>query len=123
MSTDRWHNLASKGARRQRLLWASTSTKDPAYSDTYYVDALVGPNTVDTMTLETFRAYLDHGRPETMITKNGRSREMVDSLAPIGIDFPGIAQELEDDGVRLFAESFDKAVKTIADRRRRRKNG
>ena len=89
----------------------------------HYVDPLVGPHTVDTMTLETFRGYLEHGNPEVRITRNGRSHEVMAELAPLGIDFAQVTRELEDEGVRLFAESFDKALRSIADRRRTLKAG
>ncbi len=116
---DRWQVLAAKGARPQRLLWASTSTKDPAYPDTYYADALVGPDSVDTMTPETFRAYRDHGSPEVRITQGfDRAREELASLAKLGIDFAAVTRELEDEGVRAFEESHRRALGTIADKRR-----
>ena len=115
---DRFRRLESSGAKRQRLLWASTSTKDPAYPDTYYAEALIGPHTVDTMTLETFRAYQDHGKPEVRLTKNGRAKEMVAALAGLGIDFTRVTDELENEGIRLFSDSFDKALASIADKRR-----
>jgi transaldolase len=115
---DRFRRLEASGARRQRLLWASTSSKDPAYPDTYYVEALIAPHTVDTMTLETFRAYIDHGKPEVRLTKDGRAREMIGALAGFGIDFDRVADELENEGIRLFAESYDKAVASIAEKRR-----
>ncbi len=116
---DRWQRVASKVARPQRLLWASTSPKSPEYPDVYYVDALIGPHTVDTMTPETFRAYIDHGHPEVRLTKDReRAHELIQNLAKMGIDFPKITQELENEGVRLFAESFDKALESIAEKRR-----
>jgi len=123
MSAETWRKLVSKGARRQRLLWASTSPKDPAYPDTHYVDALVGPHTVDTMTIETIRGYIDHGIPEVHITQNGRSHEVMAELTALGIDFTQVTRDLEEEGVRLFAESFDKALRSIADKRRTLKAG
>jgi transaldolase len=118
VQSDRFRRLEASGAHRQRLLWASTSTKDPAYPDTYYVEALIGPHTIDTMTLESFRAYLDHGKPDVRLTKNGRAKEMVAALGDLGIDFARVTDELENEGIRLFAESFDKAIATIAEKRR-----
>jgi transaldolase len=123
MSTKRWRDLASKGARRQRLLWGSSSAKDPAYPDTYYVDALVGPHTIDTMPLETFRAYIDHGKPEVRLTPDGSARQLLDSLETIGLDFARITDELEEEGVRAFAQSFDRALASIAGKRRLLKPG
>jgi transaldolase len=118
VESDRFRRLEGSGARRQRLLWASTSTKDPAYPDTYYAEALIAPHTIDTMTLETFRAYLDHGKPEVRLTKDGRAREMVAALAAFGIDIDRVTDELENDGIRLFSESYEKAVASIAEKRR-----
>ena len=115
---DRFRRLEGSGAGRQRLLWASTSSKDPAYPDTYYAEALIAPHTIDTMTLETFRAYIDHGKPEVRLTKNGRAKEMITALADVRIDFTKITDELENEGIRLFADSYDKAVASIADKRK-----
>ncbi len=118
-ASERWQALAAKGARPQRLLWASTSTKDPAYPDVYYADALVGPDSVDTMTPETFRAYRDHGSPEVRITEElDRARDDLASLARAGIDLAAVTRELEDEGVRSFEESHRRALATIADKRR-----
>lgn len=120
LARDRWKTLAAKGARPQRLLWASTSTKDPRYPDTYYAEALVGPDTVDTMTPATFRAYLDHGRPEPRIARDrSRVREQCGALGALGIDLGRVTDELEDEGVASFAESFRASTKAIADKRRR----
>jgi transaldolase len=115
---EQFERLASKGARRQRVLWASTSTKDPSYPDTYYADALIGPHTVDTMTLETFRAYMDHGNPEERLTRDlPRAHHELAELETLGIRVATITDELENDGIRLFDESFDKAVASIAKKR------
>lgn len=114
-----WHVLAAKGARPQRVLWASTSTKDPAYPDVYYPEALVGPNTIDTMTVETLRAYRDHGNPEVRLpVEIERAREDLASLGELGIDFGAVTCELENEGVAAFAESHRRALRTIADKRR-----
>lgn len=118
LAGDRWKALAARGARPQRLLWASTSTKDPSYPDTYYVDALVGPNTVDTMTPASMRAYLDHGDPEPRIaTDLERARRQMESLRQLGIDFAHVAEQLEDEGVASFTKSFHEAVRSIGDKR------
>jgi transaldolase len=118
VASDRFRRLEASGARRQRLLWASTTPKDPAYPDTYYAEALIGPHTIDTMALETFRASVVHGKPEVRLTKNGRAKETVAALGGVGIDIQRVTNELENEGIRLFAESFDKAVSSIADKRR-----
>jgi transaldolase len=114
----RWQALMAKGARPQRLLWASTSTKDPTYPDTYYAEALVGAETVDTMTIETLRAYRDHGRPEIRIAQGRDPRGDITALKAIGVDFDTVTRELEEEGVRAFTESHEQALATIAERRR-----
>jgi transaldolase len=122
MAEDDWQSLASKGARAQRLLWGSTSTKDPAYPDIYYAEALVGPGTVDTMTMETFRAYIDHGHPETRLTQSvDIAYEELAALSSVGVDLDKATKQLEDEGVRAFAESHDKSLAMIAERRRARR--
>lgn len=118
-ASPRWQRLAAKGARPQRLLWASTSPKDPAYPDLYYVEALIGPQTVDTMTLDCFRAYLDHGQPEVRLPRNIElAHKQIAALATLAIDFDRILEQLEEEGVALFAESYAKALSSIAEKRR-----
>jgi transaldolase len=112
-----WRKLVAQGARRQRLLWASTSTKDPAYPPLYYVDALTGPHTVDTVTLETLRTYLEKGRPEVRITDDAGAKPALAELRALGIDLRRVTDELEDEGVRLFAESYDKALRAVDEKR------
>lgn len=117
---ERWQRLASRGARPQRLLWGSTSPKDPRYPDVYYVEALVGSQTVDTMTPECFRAYLDHGSPELRLPRDReRAHQQIAGLATLGIDLQEVTQNLEEEGVASFAASFDKAMQSIAAKRQR----
>jgi len=117
--SERWQRLAASGARPQRLLWASTSPKDPRYPDLMYAEALIGPDTVDTMTKETFHAFAERGRPEARLPLGrDEAREHVAALAALGIDLPRVADELEEEGIRLFAASFDGALATIAEKRR-----
>jgi transaldolase len=117
---ERFRALAAHGARPQRLLWASTSTKDPAYPDVYYVEALVGRDTVSTMPLETFRAYVDHGQPEERLGRDrALAHEQMTALAKLGIDFDVVARALEDEGVEAFAASFEKSIRDIDEKRRR----
>ena len=106
--TPRWDRLAKAGARPQRPLWASTSTKDPRYPDVYYVEALVAPRTVNTLPPETFAAYRDHGRPAVRIQRGHRRRRRPSSRRwpTCGIDLAAITRELEDDGVAKFAASY-----------------
>ncbi|HTR89972.1 MAG TPA: transaldolase [Solirubrobacteraceae bacterium] len=103
----RWQFLAAKGARPQRVLWASTSTKNPAYSDTLYVDELIGPDTVNTMPLDTIRAYQDHGGPEPRLERDlPEARALFARLAAAGVDYQDVTDTLEREGVQKFAASF-----------------
>lgn len=119
IASERWKRLAAKGARPQRLLWASTSPKNPAYRDLHYADALVGADTIDTMTRETIKAFLDHGAPEPRLGE-GRDRvhEDLAALAKLGIDLERVTDQLEDEGVASFAASYEKAIRSIAEKRR-----
>ena len=115
----RWKALEAKGARRQKPLWASTSTKDPSLSDLYYVEALIAPDSVDTMPPETFGAYRDHGDPKVRI-RDGRDEADADfrALKDLGISIDQVAAELEDEGVKKFSDSFDSLMTTIGEKRR-----
>jgi transaldolase len=107
LGTPRWDRLAKAGARPQRPLWASTSTKDPRYPDVYYVEALVAPRTVNTLPPETFSAYRDHGRPAVRIQSGmAAAQAQLKALADVGIDLARVTQDLEDDGVAKFAASY-----------------
>jgi transaldolase len=107
-SGPRWEALAAKGARVQRPLWASTSTKNPAYSDLLYVDELIGPRTVNTMPDATIETFLDHGTvARTLDADPAEAREVLERLAAVGIDFDDVAATLEREGVASFAKSFD----------------
>jgi transaldolase len=106
LGTPRWDRLAKAGARPQRPLWASTSTKDPRYADVYYVEALVAPRTVNTMPPETFVAYRDHGRPAVRIQEGiAQAPAQLKALAAAGIDLATVTRELEEEGVARFAAS------------------
>jgi len=112
--SDRFRKLAQKGVAVQRPLWASTSTKDPAYPDLYYVEALVGPDTVDTIPPETFAAYKDHGDPKVRIEEDlDGARAAFRGIAELGIDESAVSQELEDEGIRKFADSFGQLLKAV----------
>jgi len=117
--TERWKKLTAKGARPQRLLWASTSTKNPKYSDTMYVDPLIGADTVNTMPMETVDAYRDHGKPAARITEDltGALRKLV-QLKEIGIDLAAATKQLEDEGVKKFVEPFDKLLASLETKRK-----
>lgn len=104
----RWDALARDGARVQRPLWASTSTKDPALPDIYYVEALIAPNTVNTLPPDTFKAYAHHGRPEVRITEQtvSEAKERLATLAGAGFNLEDVTQALETEGVEKFSTSF-----------------
>lgn len=109
-----WQALASKGAQPQRLLWASTSTKDPSYPDVMYVEALIGDNTVNTLPLKTLNAYRDHGVPTASLEDElEQSTAILNSLAGIGIDMEAIAQQLEEEGLGKFIKPFDILLETM----------
>ena len=113
-SGSRWDALRSAGAAVQRPLWASTSTKDPRYRDTMYVEELIGPATVNTMPVATFEEFRDHGKAELTLQKDvDGARHVLDRLAMIGIDLAAITQELEDEGVAGFAKSFRESIESL----------
>jgi len=113
-STDRWKKLAGKGAHTQRVLWASTSTKNPAYPDVMYIEELIGPDTVNTIPPATLDAYRDHGHPRTTLTENiADAKKVMDTLPTVGISMKEVTDKLTDDGVKLFSEAFDKLLQAI----------
>ena len=116
-SGPRWEALAAKGARPQRPLWASTSTKNPAYPDLLYVDNLIGADTVNTMPEATLDAFMDHGVLARTIDQDvAAARAAIDGLAGYGIDFADVARVLEDEGVAAFAKSFDELIQALTDK-------
>jgi transaldolase len=116
-SGPRWEALAAKGARLQRPLWASTSTKNPAYPDLAYVDTLIGPDTVNTMPEGTIADFLDHGTvARTVDTGVDAAQQLMASLAAAGIDMEDVAQTLEAEGVASFAKSFDELMQSLSDK-------
>jgi transaldolase len=113
----RWQELAAKGARPQRVLWASTSTKNPAYPDNLYVDELIGPATVNTLPPSTLESFMHHGRvAETLTQGLPEAEDQVAKLTDLGIDLDAITQKLQDDGVIAFAEPFAKLLESIAEK-------
>jgi transaldolase/glucose-6-phosphate isomerase len=112
--SDRFGKLASKGARVQRLLWASTSTKNPAYSDVKYVEALIWPQTINTVPLETLDAYRDHGNPALRLEDGvAEARDVLQKLSEVNIDLDQVTQQLEDEGVDKFIQPFDRLLDTL----------
>jgi transaldolase/glucose-6-phosphate isomerase len=115
----RFQALAQKGARVQRMLWASTGTKNPQYSDTLYVDTLVGPDSINTMPAATLEAYRDHGKPAPRIEEDlDDARAVMQNLAKAGIDLAAITRKLEDQGVESFAKDYQKLLAALAEKRK-----
>ena len=113
-SSDRWKALAAKGGQTQRVLWASTSTKNPAYRDVLYVEELIGPDTVDTIPPATLDAFRDHGKPRNSLTENvDTAHRTMETAAKLGISMKQVTDQLTDDGVRLFSEAFDKLLAAV----------
>jgi transaldolase len=114
----RWDALAAHGARTQRCLWASTSTKNPAYRDILYAEQLIGPDTVDTMPESTIEAFLDHGIVARTVDQNvDEAAAQLDAIEKAGISMHEVTLKLQQDGVKLFADSFDELIKTIEAKR------
>ncbi|MGH6963568.1 MAG: transaldolase [Phenylobacterium sp.] len=114
IETRRWKALAAAGARPQRLLWASTGTKDPAYSDVLYIETLIGPNTVNTVPPKTMDAFRDHGRVAITLTQDVPGAERVLAEAErLGLDLEGVTRDLVVDGVKLFADAADKLLAAV----------
>ncbi len=113
-SSPRWEALAAKGAQTQRVLWASTSTKNPNYRDVLYVEELIGPDTVNTIPPATLDAFRDHGKPRPSLTENldGARKTMTD-LAAVGIVMKEVTDKLTIDGVKLFADAFDTLLAAV----------
>jgi transaldolase len=113
-SPELFGSLAEQGARPQRVLWASTGTKNPAYSDIKYVESLIGPGTINTVPLETLNAYKDHGKPKLTLEEDVDNAEWVYGQLPrLGIDMEKVAHQLEDEGVQKFITPFDQLMATI----------
>lgn len=110
----RWQDLASSGAQTQRLLWASTSTKNPGFRDVIYVEELIGADTVNTIPPATFEAFRDHGRPRTSLTENvEEAHDTMMTLAKVGISMKEVTDKLLNDGVALFVEAFAKLLDAV----------
>ena len=113
-SGPRWEALAARGARVQRPLWASTSTKNPAYPDTLYVDQLIGPDTVNTLPDATLEAFLDHGTlVRTLDADPEAAQSVLDRVTSVGVDLEAVADQLEDEGVSAFVKSFEDLLESL----------
>jgi len=114
MESSRWQALSSQGARPQRLLWASTGTKDPNYSDIKYVESLIGTETVNTMPPTTLAAYRDHGHPVLRIGQElDEAAALTEKLSGLGIDIEAISEQLQAEGVQKFIDPFEKLLETL----------
>ena len=117
-SGPRWDPLAGQGATAQRCLWASTSTKNPDYSDVLYVEELIGPETVNTMPEETIEAFQDHGEVALTLEQGlDEAKRLFDQLAEVGVDYDDVTRVLEEEGVQKFADSFSELLDGIAAKR------
>lgn len=119
LGSARWKALSGKGARVQRLLWASTSTKNPAYPDLMYVEPLIGPLTINTMPRKTLEAFRDHGRVQgATIEKDVEDAErVIAELERLGVSFDQVTAQLEDEGIQKFIKPFDAVLKQLASQR------
>jgi transaldolase len=114
----RWEALQARGARVQRPLWASTSTKDPSYPDTLYVDTLIGPDTVNTLPDSTLEAFMDHGvLGRTVDDDIAEAERVIDAIAELGVDLAAVTQQLEVEGVASFEKSFTSLIETLDTKR------
>lgn len=114
---DAFATQRQRGARAQRPLWGSTSTKNPAYSDVLYVDGLIGPDTVNTLPLETIEAFNDHGQVRRTVDENiEQAEKLLSDLQDLGVDLDAITEQLQKDGVRAFADSFDKLLNALGEK-------
>ena len=119
IASDRWKRLAEKGAMPQRLLWASTGTKNPAYSDVLYIDELIGPDTVNTMPQKTMDAFRDHGVVKAALTQDIEgARTILNKAEGLGLDLDGVTRDLVTDGVKLFSASFDTLLGAVDEKRK-----
>jgi transketolase len=123
VDSERWRRLAQAGARVQRLLWASTSTKNPDYSDVMYVEPLIGPDTVNTMPEATIAAFADHGsvRP-TLVEGVREAQQLMENLTAVGIDFAQVTEQLLNEGIRKFIDPYDASMDSLEARCRRFRN-
>jgi transaldolase/glucose-6-phosphate isomerase len=116
--SERWQKLRAAGANPQRLLWASTGTKDKAYSDVLYIEELIGHDTVNTMPPATMDAFRDHGKPRNSLTEDVEgARQVLAEAERLGLDLPGVTKTLVEDGVKLFADAFDGLLGAVAKKR------
>ncbi len=117
---DRFRKLEKEGAKKQKVLWASTSTKDPAFSDVKYVEALIGPDTINTLPLETIDAFRDHGNVQDHLENNlVKAKNELQKLKENGIDIDDVTQKLEDEGVQKFNKAYGSLINAIESKRKK----
>ena len=117
-SGERFRKLAQMGARPQRLLWESTGTKNPEYSDIKYIETLIGRETINTIPPETLNAYRDHGKPISQLEEGTQEAyHVLDALSQAGVDLDASTQELEDEGVTKFSQAFGKLTTALQEKR------
>lgn len=120
ISSNRFKNLEAKGAQPQRVLWASTSTKDPSFSDVLYVETLIGRDTINTLPMETIDAFRDHGKVTDSLTEGIEDAgATLEELKKTGINIDEITRKLEEEGIEKFNKAYDKLIKSIADQKRK----
>ena len=113
-SSPEWESLESRGATKQRPLWASTSTKNPQYKDTVYVENLIGPDTVNTMPLSTLEATMDHAEVRPTLEEGlEEARKLFEELKEAGVDYDEVVEVLEEEGVQKFVDSYNELIEEI----------
>jgi len=118
-NSERFKNLEAKGAKRQRVLWASTSSKDPSFSDVKYVEALIGPDTINTIPIETLEAFNDHGKAESHLEDDlDKATQLLLQLKEKEVEINTITQQLEDEGIEKFNKAYDKLLEAIENQKR-----
>lgn len=122
IGSERFKKLEAKGAQRQRVLWASTSTKDPSFSDVLYVETLIGKDTINTLPMETIDAFRDHGKAASTLTENmDHSRKVLSDIKAADIDMDDITQKLEDEGISKFSKAYDQLLDSIDEQKKNKK--
>jgi transaldolase len=117
--SEEFEALKARGARVQRILWASTSTKNPAYPDVKYVEELMGPDSINTLPVETLEAFRDHGRVRASIDEGVTEAErLLDHLGELGVNLDAVTEQLQKDGVKAFADSLDQLLKALEEKRK-----
>ncbi|KEY19609.1 transaldolase [Kaistella antarctica] len=120
IASDRFKNLEENGAQKQRVLYASTGTKDPSFSDVIYVESIIGKDTINTLPIETIDAFRDHGKVAETLTQNlDEAKKALEELAKVGIDMDEITRKLENEGIEKFNQAYEKLIKSIDTQKRK----